>query len=270
MMEDIMNDPIIEEKPGLEQVPEQEEVKQNGLKKKIISIVVSVVLALALVACVTVVAQVLSKGYVSVGKYSLFRVVTGSMEPAIPVGSLLISQDMPIGDIQVGDVVNFRSREPGMFGIIITHRVIGVHQNGDGQIFLETKGDANQYPDGHLVDENYLIGKTVFYTKQDNPVAKVLNFLTSSNGFLTCIVLPCLVIGVFAMRDCVKNLREEMDAITKQLNEVEETVNNGLEQQLGEEAYQELCERLRGELLEELKQSAQTNTTEGSSGADCQ
>ena len=158
-----MNDPIIEEKPGQEQVPEQEEVKQNGLKKKIISIVVSVVLVLALVACVTVVAQVLSKGYVSVGKYSLFRVVTGSMEPAIPVGSLLISQDMPIGDIQVGDVVNFRSREPGMFGIIITHRVIGVHQNGDGQIFLETKGDANQYPDGHLVDENYLIGKTVFY-----------------------------------------------------------------------------------------------------------
>ena len=94
--------------------------------------------------------------------------------------------------------------------------------------------------------------------------------MTSSNGFLTCIVLPCLVIGVFAMRDCVKHLREEMDAITKQLNEVEETVNNGLEQQLGEEAYQELCERLRGELLEELKQSAQTNTTEGSSGADCQ
>ena len=30
MMEEIMNDPIIEEKPGQEQVPEQEEVKQNG------------------------------------------------------------------------------------------------------------------------------------------------------------------------------------------------------------------------------------------------
>ena len=37
-----------------------------------------------------------------------------------------------------------------------------------------------------------------------------------------------------------------------------------------EEAYQELCERLKGELLEELKQSAQSNTTEASSGADCQ
>ena len=216
------------------------------------------------------IAQVLSKGYVSIANYSMFRVVTGSMEPAIPVGSLLISQDMDIDQIQVGDVVNYRSREPGMFGIIITHRVIAIHRNAEGQIYLETKGDANQYPDGHLVDENYLIGKTVFFTKQNNPFARILNFLTSSNGFLTCIVLPCLVIGVFTMRDCVKNLREEMDAITKQLNEVEETVSGGLEQQLGEEAYQELCERLKGELLEELKQSAQSNTTEASSGADCQ
>lgn len=248
----------------------QEENQQISRKKKIVSIVVTVVLVLALAACVTVIAQVLSKGYVSIGRHSLFRVVTGSMEPAIPVGSLLVSQEVPIEDIQVGDVVNYRSREPGMFSVIVTHRVIAIHHNAEGQIYLETKGDANQYPDGYLVDENYLIGKTVFYTKQDNPFARILNFLTSSNGFLTCIVLPCLVIGVFTMRDCVKNLREEMDAITKQLNEVEETVNNGLEQQLGEEAYQELCERLRGELLEELKQSAQTDTTEERSGADCQ
>lgn len=266
-MEEINNSTLPEE----QLIPEeQEEIKEKSLKKKIIGIVVSVVLALALVGCVSVIAQVLSKGYVSIANYSMFRVVTGSMEPAIPVGSLLISQDMDIDQIQVGDVVNYRSREPGMFGIIITHRVIAIHRNAEGQIYLETKGDANQYPDGHLVDENYLIGKTVFFTKQNNPFARILNFLTSSNGFLTCIVLPCLVIGVFTMRDCVKNLREEMDAITKQLNEVEETVSGGLEQQLGEEAYQELCERLKGELLEELKQSAQSNTTEASSGADCQ
>lgn len=266
-MEEINNSTLPEE----QLIPEeQEEIKEKSLKKKIIGIVVSVVLALALVGCVSVIAQVLSKGYVSIANYSMFRVVTGSMEPAIPVGSLLISQDMDIDQIQVGDVVNYRSREPGMFGIIITHRVIAIHRNAEGQIYLETKGDANQYPDGHLVDENYLIGKTVFFTKQNNPFARILNFLTSSNGFLTCIVLPCLVIGVFTMRDCVKNLREEMDAITKQLNEVEETVSGGLEQQLGEEAYQELCERLKGELLEELKQSAQSNTTETSSGADCQ
>lgn len=266
-MEELNNDVLPEE----QLIPEeQEETNKKSLKKKIISIVVSVVLALALIGCVSVIAQVLSKGYVSIANYSMFRVVTGSMEPAIPVGSLLISQQVDIDQIQVGDVVNYRSREQGMFGVIITHRVIAIHRNAEGQIFLETKGDANQYPDGHLVDENYFIGKTVFFTKQNNPFARILNFLTSSNGFLTCIVLPCLVIGVFTMRDCVKNLREEMDAITKQLDEVEETVSGGLEQQLGEEAYQELCERLKGELLEELKQSAQSNTTETSPGADCQ
>ena len=115
-------------------------------------------------------------------------------------------------------------------------------------------------------------GKTCKFFRELRSELKKVVWPTAQQVLKNALIVAgcCLVIGVFTMRDCVKNLRDEMDAITKQLNEVEETVNNGLEQQLGEEAYQELCERLRGELLEELKQSAQTNTTEGSSGADCQ
>lgn len=269
----------LQDKKPAEPVPAEEETHTQaedggtapGLKKKIVAIAVSCVLVVALLLCITVISQVLSKGYVSIGNYSLFRVVTGSMEPEIPVGSLLVSRKVDIADVEVGDIVNFRSKESGMFGVIITHRVIQIYEDLDGEIYLETKGDANQYADAYFVDQNYLIGKTVYYTKEGNLFAGILSFLTGKVGFLACIVIPCLLIGGLTMRDCVKSLREEMDVITKQLNKVESAVNsNSLERQLGEKAYQELCDRLRGELLEELKQGAETNESQGQPGADHQ
>ena len=48
------------------------------------------VLVLSLVLCASVLAQVLTRGYVTLGGYSLFRVVSGSMEPTISTGALLI------------------------------------------------------------------------------------------------------------------------------------------------------------------------------------
>ena len=164
-------------------------IKQNTApvtEKRRSTIVISVVLAFAIVLCILVIGQVLSKGYVSLGGYSLFRVVTGSMEPSIPVGAVLIAEDTSIQEIKAGDVVTFRSRDTGMFHVIITHRVISVQQGSNGKLYLETKGDANPYADASYVDEDYLIGKVTFHTGQNNIFTKLLNFKTTSLRFFIC------------------------------------------------------------------------------------
>lgn len=239
---------------------------RSWIPKDIASVVVSWVLVASVLLCVGVLAQVLSKGYVSIGGYSLFRVVTGSMEPEIPVGSLIISKETDIEEIEVGDIINFRSRESGMLGMVITHRVIQRYEDEDGSILLETKGDANRYTDGYLVGEANLIGKTVSYTKEGNLIAGILSLLTNKIGFLACIVVPCLLIGVLTMRDCIKNLREEIDAVSRQLDEgntEDRKEDSGSDpEQLSQEEYQQLCDRLRSELLEELKQGEEYNKTE--------
>ena len=87
-------------------------IKQNTApvtEKRRSTIVISVVLAFAIVLCILVIGQVLSKGYVSLGGYSLFRVVTGSMEPSIPVGAVLIAKDTPI---QTVEMPNFYDKLP--------------------------------------------------------------------------------------------------------------------------------------------------------------
>lgn len=229
-------------------------------KKKRREIVGWVALGLALIICVFVISQVLSKGYISVGGYSLFRVTTGSMEPALPVGSLLISRNENISDIQKGDIVNFRAKEIGMFGVIITHRVIDVHVDTDGTHYLETKGDANQYADSAYVEQSNLIGKVVYFTGEGNVLAAIVQFLTSTLGFMICIVLPCLVIGIMVMRDTIGTMKKELDTLKEELDQPEDTQSRS-DTQMSTEEYDSLCARLREELLEELKQSAaQVNT----------
>lgn len=71
----------------------------------------------------------------------LFR--TGSMDPAIPQGSLAVVREVPASDVEVGEVVTV-DREGDL---PITHRVTSLEQLEDGQWQLTMKGDANATPD---------------------------------------------------------------------------------------------------------------------------
>ena len=247
-----------------------EREEQTDVQHKRIHIAAWGLLALALIVCIFVVSQVLSQGYISVGGYSLFRVATGSMEPELSIGALLISKDTDIRQIQVGDIVNYHSKLNGMIGVVITHRVIGIHEDAVGTVYLETKGDANQYADGSYVDAGNLIGKVVYATGDGNIVAYLIQFLTSEVGFLICIVLPCLAIGLMILRDTVGSMKKEIDTLKKELDEPEKPKKADLAQEMGQEAYGQLCEQLRKELLEELKQSAEQVHTEDQPGSQQQ
>lgn len=237
----------------------QEQRNENAKRRKRMVVITSVLLLVAVIICVTVVSQVLSKGYVSVCGYSLFQVATGSMEPEYSVGTLLVVKKTPISQIEVDDIVNFRSKDAGILGQMITHRVIAIHKGADGSVFLETKGDANQYPDASYVSEENLIGRVEGSSGNESWLSKLIGILTSPMGFLACIVLPCLAIGVLTMRDCVSNIRKEIDTIAQRLDSIQE--QEPLKKQLGEDEYEALCARLRQELIEELKKDAVSEET---------
>lgn len=79
-------------------------------------------------------------------------VLTGSMSPSIPTGSLVMVSPVDPLDVVVGDVITFEVR-PGS-GAYVTHRVVevlapgqgGGSEEGSGPAF-RTKGDANAAPD---------------------------------------------------------------------------------------------------------------------------
>lgn len=68
-------------------------------------------------------------------------VLTGSMEPTLPPGTLLVVRPVDTADVRVGDVVTYQieSGRPE----VISHRVVEVASSSDGSTTFVTKGDAN-------------------------------------------------------------------------------------------------------------------------------
>lgn len=85
--------------------------------------------------------------------YEVYVVVSGSMEPAIPVGSALYVEAVRPEEVGPGDVVAFYDR-----GAVITHRVVENHVV-EGEFI--TKGDANAENDMEPVAYGALIGRMV-------------------------------------------------------------------------------------------------------------
>lgn len=84
----------------------------------------------------------------AIGGATPLTVLSGSMEPALPVGSTVVVRPRPAAEIAVGDVITYTDRTTESDETrIVTHRVIGVEP---GPAF-RTMGDANDAPDPGLV-----------------------------------------------------------------------------------------------------------------------
>ncbi|MBR2890070.1 MAG: signal peptidase I [Oscillospiraceae bacterium] len=251
---------------------DEEELEATPLQRRI-SFVVTVLLVLAVALCVYVVVQVLSNGYANLGGFMMFRVVTGSMEPEIPVGSLLITQEVDISTIQLRDIICFRSQDTQIWGRIVTHRVVGILEAPGGGILLETQGDANVVMDGYLVTRDNLVGKVIWHTGDGSVLADIFSFFTNQVGFLGLIVFPCLLLAGLILRECVNNIRTEMQEALELLEQPEQEISAwdpndplcGLTpeeyEQIYREIYMEMYERIRAELIEELKNSGKIPET---------
>jgi len=233
-----------------------EENKQFKIQQRL-GVLVTVLLVLAVAVCLYACVQVLSRGYVNLGGFMMFRVVTGSMEPTIPVGALLVTQEVDINTIQMNDIICFRTQVSEIWGKIVTHRVVGIMETEWGDLLLETKGDANLVMDGYYVDSANFVGKVIWHTGDGSVLANVISLFTSKIGFLGCIVFPCLLLAALIMKDSVSSIRKELALVLEmerqqQAPSWEDDPLCGMTQ----EEYNEMYERIRAELMEELMQLA--------------
>ena len=236
-----------------------EETKNEVLQQRM-SMLVTILLVLAVALCFYSAVQVLSNGYVNLGGFMLFRVVTGSMEPTIPVGGLLITRQVEIESIQVNDIICFRTQVSEIWGKIVTHRVIGIEQTQFGSLLLETKGDANLVADGYYVDRTNFVGKVVWHTKNGSVLAGVLSLFTSKIGFLGCIVFPCLLLAALILKDSVISIRKDLQMLVEETAGQKEPWEDDPLCGMTQEEYNEMYERIRAELMEELMHIVEIQT----------
>lgn len=241
----------------------KQEPKKRKLRQKLISGGVSLLLIVAVCLCLFIVVQVLSHGHVSLGAYSCFKVITGSMEPELSVGDLILTKTTDAVDIEVNDVISFYSQSPDMIGTIITHRVVDKLVDEKGTVQLLTKGDANLSMDGYAVTDDNLIGK-VIWESGDSVLSDFLEFLSNKYGFLACIVFPALLISVLILRDNVGAMKRDMKELVNELEKKETHPSSDDEvcRDGDDETYSQMCDRIRAELMEELKHSDTSEPSE--------
>jgi signal peptidase I len=130
----------------------------------------------------------------AVGVPNLFHaksltVMSGSMEPTIGTGDVVVARQIPPMDARVGDIVTFR--DPLEHDRLITHRVREIHVLRDKVLFV-TKGDANTNTEHWVVPVDGTIGRVAFHVPR---LGYFMVWIHSTFGLLLLIVLPTLVLG---------------------------------------------------------------------------
>lgn len=128
--------------------------------------------------------------------YQTYVIYGSSMEPTIKLGSLIVTKPAKVDDLQVGDIIAFRSGNE----TTVTHRITGIREE-DGHRFFLTKGDASNGADPL---ETHLEGGVNRLAYHAPYLGYFVDFAKSTTGMILLVVLPAL--GLLALH--LTNSRE--------------------------------------------------------------
>jgi signal peptidase len=123
-----------------------------------------------------------------------FTVMSGSMEPAVHTGDVVVEQSIAPVRARVGDVVTFP--EPGGGDRLITHRVRSVHVEGR-VARISTKGDANNTVERWTAPVDGHIGRVLYRVPR---VGYAFASVRTPLGRIVLLVVPVLGLGLMALR----------------------------------------------------------------------
>lgn len=190
----------------------------------------------------------------SVFGYSIFRVSSGSMEPELMVGDIILDKtvDNP-EDLKVGDVITFKSSDYG--DLLVTHKVIKAPYEENGKLMLQTKGIANEVEDKPISVDNV---KGIMICKVDY-LDTVYNVFLSPWGLLILIAL--IVIIFFDEIITIVKILTNNDRSVKDADDINEIIDR-----LQAEKLKEQAERIKEQ--SEKAEEKSKNVSEDSSEKD--
>jgi signal peptidase len=149
---------------------------------KIFKIIYSIFVAFIVVVALLLIVSVLP----ITGNYKIMTVISGSMQPAIKMGSVVMVK--PVADYKIGDVITFgpysKTKAP------TTHRIYDIKVEGGAPVYI-TKGDANNAPDARELQKKDILGKVLFSVPY---VGYAVDFAKKPMGFALIIIVPAAII----------------------------------------------------------------------------
>ncbi|MET3963654.1 signal peptidase [Marmoricola sp. OAE513] len=151
----------------------------------------------------------------AVGGGTAYTVLTGSMRPQLPPGTVVVVRPAAADDIRVGDVVTYQieSGKP----TVATHRVVSISLDGKGDRRFITQGDANGAPDPEPVRPKQIRGVLWYAVPYVGYPARMVDGdirrLAVSGAILVLFGYAAFSFGG-AARDGIRNRRNRRDGTT--------------------------------------------------------
>lgn len=158
------------------------------------------------------------------GNYKLLVVESGSMEPSIHVGSLVLVK--PVSEYSLGDIVTYTpsTKQKDKY---VTHRLAGFANDTFGLVY-QTKGDANKTPDPGTVAQENIIGKVLVSIPF---VGWFFNLIKTPKGFILAVIVPATIV-------IYEELKKSYQIISDGLKSVSTKLKRKLKKHKGEVFWQ--------------------------------
>lgn len=168
-------------------------MKKETIKKilKIIKKVLNIVIGIFIVLFLLVVClQRFTDNNLSLFGFRMFTVLTGSMEPKYNVGDVLFSKSIDPNDIKVGDAISYLGETGDVKDKVVTHEVIEIETNENGEKIFHTKGIANIIEDP-IVHADQIYGKVIHKSTILSFISKTIR---TPVGLIVLIIIPVFYI----------------------------------------------------------------------------
>jgi len=151
----------------------------------------------------------------SIGDYQLLKVVSGSMEPTIHTGSVVVIKKIDPKQLKIGDVVTFKSVEYN--AQLVTHRISKIENTAMNGLIFTTRGDANDSEDLTPLPASQVTGIAVFSIPL---IGYIMNFIQTREGLLLLIIFPCLLLAVYEAKIIRKNIQNQKKPKAEEVQDV--------------------------------------------------
>lgn len=129
------------------------------------------------------------------GSYRSFVVQSGSMEPAISTGDIIITKSQNV--YNTGDIITFDNKG------LVTHRIIAAEKESEE---FHTKGDANRTNDEDKIAPEQIVGKVIMTIPR---LGYLMSFAKTFNGLMLLVLIPASLYIIDELLNIIKNAKQK-------------------------------------------------------------
>jgi len=170
---------------------------------------------LVLIVAILLVMVLAAAGPMLMG-YKSFIVLSGSMEPTIPVGSVVVTKQERPNFLRSGDIITYVPPSE----VVVTHRIVEVVSDAGGLGF-RVKGDANRDPDPELIRPVNILGKVQYHVPI---VGYIFQYVNQTTTRFVLMGLFVVLFGAQVQSYFLKSRASKVQAHQDQDNDPDRTV----------------------------------------------